>query len=181
MAVIMCVLGHTVTSVAAQQCPAGPAALWVKHRPWLCMRDLGQPAINKHHVSITHGLHVSCFLFVLRRRLPHRHGECPNNGEDTEQCRDAIMEVKKRVFLYHMSGRAEYCGSSVWALRNDRNAEPSALLLSGGWVLKSTGAESFPGTGFSPVWAKERNTIFLSFCCFLSSALYMKHFWQSNL
>lgn len=145
--------GHTVTSVAVQAMPCRTSVM-DKHQPRVCVRDPGQPAINKHHVSITHNLHVSCFLFVLRRRLPRCHGECLNNGEDTEQRRDAITEVKRGFFLsYVWQGSVPRVLCVCWALRNDRNAEPSALVLSGGWVVKSTVAGSFPGIGFSPVWA----------------------------
>lgn len=138
-----------------------------KHWPWLCVRDLGQTAINKHHVSITHRLHVSCFLFVLRRQPPRCHGECPNNVEDTQRRRDPITEVgrgkkKKGGSLYHMEAQGVFY-MCVSAERNDRNAQPSALALSEGWVGRSTGAESFPGTSLTLVWARKIKEIQCAF------------------
>lgn len=152
-------------------------SVMVKHRPWLRVRDPGQPAINKHHVSITHGFHVSCFLFFLRRWPSHRHGECQNNGEDTER-RDTIMEVKRLSLSYVWQGSV-LCAVCVcvWVLRNDRNAKPSALLLSEGWVVKSTIAESFPGTSFSPVWACACKREEIQ-CLFPFVVLYLLLLWE---
>lgn len=90
-AFIWCRLGCSLCSCVVMPCRRG------KPDSWLCVRDWGQTAINKHHVSNPHGLQVSCFPFVPRRQPPHHHGECLN---DLEGCRDVITEVQKGGFLF---------------------------------------------------------------------------------
>lgn len=81
-----------------QQCPAG-AALQLSTDPDSECETQGQAAINKHHVIIAYGFHVSCFLFFLRKQPPHRHAESQNNER-----KDTILEVKRLSLSYIMRG-----------------------------------------------------------------------------
>lgn len=152
MAMIMCDLGHTVTSVAVQRCPAGPT-LWISTDPEsACATRGNQRSISIMWASLTASVSAvsclswgdGCLAAMVNAWIMGR----------TQSRVETLSRKSKRVSLsYVWQGSAPRVLCVCWALRNDRNAEPSALLLSGGWVVKSTVADSFPGTGLSPVWA----------------------------